>query len=104
MVLNGHGIGDGEIAVAAPASVGWGDILKNVVQQGAGVVINKIGADGQPQQVVVPVKEGIPTPLLYIGLGVAGLVVWKMMSKKSSRPAVSNPRRRRRRRSRRGRR
>ena len=103
MVLNGHGIGDGETAVAAPATVGWGDILKNVVSQGATAVITKIGSDGQPQQVVVPVKEGIPTPLLYIGLGVAGLVVWKMMSKKSSRPAVSNPRRRRRR-HRRGRR
>lgn len=101
MVLSGHGIGDGE--VTAPASVGWGDVIKNIVQQGAGAVITKIGADGQPQQVVVPVKEGIPTPLLYIGLGVAGLVVWKMMTK-SSRPAVSNPRRRRRRRSRRGRR
>lgn len=103
MVLSGHGIGDGEVGLTAPASVGWGDILKNVVQQGAGVVINRIGADGQPHPVVVPVKEGIPTPLIYIGLGVAGLVVWKMMSKKS-RPAVTNPRRRRRRRHRRGRR
>ena len=68
-------------------------------------IITKIGADGRPQQVVVPVKDdGIPKPLLYIGAGVLGLVLIKMVMGKPPRAAVANPSRRRRRRRHRSRR
>lgn len=94
MVLNGHGIGD-------DAGIDWSGIAKNAAQGAATAIITKIGADGQPHQVVVPVKDdGIPKPLLYIGGGVLALVLAKMLLKPAGRAAVANPSRRRRRRHR----
>lgn len=95
MVLNG--VGD-------DSSIDWSGIAKNAAQGAATAVITRIGANGQPQQVVVPVKDdGIPKPLLYIGAGVLGLVLVKMLMK-PARATVANPSRRRRRRRHRARR
>jgi hypothetical protein len=95
----GHGIG-------ADADIDWSGIAKGAAQGAATAIITRIGANGQPEQVVVPVKEeGIPKPILYIGGGILALVLVKMLTGKrgGARPALANPSRRRRRR-RRGRR
>jgi len=93
MVLNG--VGD---------DIDWSGIAKGAAQGAATAVITRINAQGQPEQVVVPVKEdGIPKPLLFIGAGILGLVLIKMLTG-SKRATVANPsRRRHHRRRRRGR-
>lgn len=106
MVLNGYGMGDGETAtpVTTGTTSSWGDIAKGLVQTAVPALVKQIGPNGQVTMVPAPASSsGIPTPIIIIGAGVLGLVLWKMMSKKS-RPAVSNPRRRRGRHGRRSRR
>ncbi len=98
MVLNGYGMGDADTttpAVTTGTSSSWADIAKGLVQTAVPALVKQIGPGGQVVMAPPPASSGIPTPIIIIGAGVLGLVLWKMMSKKS-RPAVSNPRRRRR--------